>query len=112
MYEPCQSTLLSRKATIERVEHIIRTEYGPEYSVIDRSLYTYAHDLEVAPLELAVHVSQLLQTFFVTDRSDVESQDGSRPTGFLPGTEDQPLSGPYNHECVAFYFLILLSDDN
>lgn len=63
MYEPRQSTLLSRKATIERVEHIIRTEYGPEYSVTDRSLYTYAHDLDVAPLELAVHVSQLLRTF-------------------------------------------------
>ncbi|KAF8513086.1 hypothetical protein JB92DRAFT_2925360 [Gautieria morchelliformis] len=84
-YQPSQSTFLRRKQTIEHVEHIIRTAYGPEYSIIDRSLYTYARDVEASPLEFAIY-------------------DASRPKGFLPGTEDQPLPDPYNHEALAELF--------
>lgn len=59
-YQPPLSTLNDRKQTIAHVEHIIKTTYGPDYSIIDRSLYTYARDVQIAPLELAVHVSLLL----------------------------------------------------
>ncbi|KAF8576340.1 hypothetical protein K439DRAFT_1640587 [Ramaria rubella] len=81
-YHPTPSLMLDRKVTIERVEEIVKSAFGSGYSIIDRSLYTYARDIETAPIELAIC-------------------DNSHPEGFQPGTEGQPLPDPYSHEVLA-----------
>ncbi|KIJ56368.1 hypothetical protein M422DRAFT_23649 [Sphaerobolus stellatus SS14] len=82
MHDPSKKLLRERENTVKHVQLIIQNAYGPQYSIVDMSLGQYARDIAVAPLELAII-------------------DQQRPEGFLPGTETEPLPGPYDHMNLA-----------
>ncbi|KAF8528409.1 hypothetical protein BU17DRAFT_80749 [Hysterangium stoloniferum] len=82
LYSPSYAAIKARSFTVQCLETLINANYGPQYTVIDISLGQYATDINVTPLELAI-------------------SDTSRPDGFLPGTEGQPLTGPYDHQELA-----------